>query len=126
MQRTLSHRKDKIILIMVILAGSAFIYFFMPWINHFPETCIHRKIFGIDCPLCGMTRGVYELLHFRFWKAFQYNQAIPIMVIWFGMECLVLINPSGLNLRLRKAALILFLASLGVVYAFRISCSFIS
>lgn len=120
MEKTPGNRKDKIILILFILAGSVFIYFLMPWINQYPEACIHRKITGIGCPLCGMTHGVYELLHFRFLKAFQHNQAIPFIVIWFGMECLILINPSGLNLRMRKAALILFLAVLLVVYVLRI------
>lgn len=120
MEKIPGNRRDRIILIVIILTGSALIFFFMPWINLHPDACIHRKITGIGCPLCGMTHGVYELLHFRFWKAFQYNQAILFMVIWFGMECLVLINPSLLNLRMRKVALILFLSSLGVVYAFRI------
>jgi len=121
MEKIPSHHKDRIVLIIIILAGSVFIYFFMPWINLHPDACIHRKITGIGCPLCGMTHAVYELLHFRFWNAFQYNQAIPFMIVWFGMECLILINPSQLILKMRKASLILFLASLGLVYAFRIA-----
>jgi hypothetical protein len=120
MEKITGNRSDRILLIIIILAGSALVFFFMPWVNLSPDACIHHKITGIGCPLCGMTHGVYELLHLRFGKAFQYNQAIPFMVIWFGMECLVIMNPGQLNLRIRRVALILFLASLGVVYFIRI------
>ena len=121
MEKIPVNQKDRIILILIILAGSALIFFFMPWINLHPDACIHRKITGIGCPLCGMTHAVYELLHFRFWRAIQNNQAIPFMVIWFGMECLTLIKPTKLNSRMRKISLILFLASLVAVYALRIA-----
>jgi hypothetical protein len=121
MEKNPANRKDRIVLIVIILAGSVLIFFFMPWLNLHPDACIHRKITGIGCPLCGMSHAVYELLHFRFGKAFQDNQAIPFMVVWFGMECLTVIRPSKLNTRMRKISLILFLASLGLVYAFRIA-----
>jgi len=120
MEKIPANRKDRIVLIIIILAGAALIFIFMPWLNLHPDACIHRRITGIGCPLCGMTHAVNELLHFRFWKAFQYNQAIPFMVAWFGMECMALIKPSELIARLRKVSFILFLAALGLVYAFRI------
>jgi Protein of unknown function (DUF2752) len=120
MEKIPANRKDRIVLIIMILAGTVLIFFLMPWLNLHPDACIHRKITGIGCPLCGMTHAVFELLHFRFWKAFQYNQAIPFMVVWFGMECLTVIKPSKPNTRIRKISLILFLAALGLVYAFRI------
>ena len=120
MEKIPAYRKDRIVLIAIILAGSALIFIFMPWLNLHPDACIHRRITGIKCPLCGMTHAVNELLHFRFWKAFQYNQALPFMVIWFGMECLAVIKPSELNSRMRKIFLILFLTSLIAVYALRI------
>jgi hypothetical protein len=121
MEKIPANRKDRIVLIVIILAGSVLIFFFMPWFSLHPDACIHRKITGIGCPLCGMTHAVYESLHFRFWKAIQYNQAIPFMVVWFGMECLTVIKPSKPITRMRKISLILFLASLGLVYAFRIA-----
>jgi hypothetical protein len=121
MEETSGNRMDRIVLIAVILAGSAVIFFFMPWITLHSGACIHRSITGIGCPLCGMTHAVYELLHFRFGKAFQDNQAIPFMVTWFGMECLVVINPSVRIAWMRKISLILFLTALGVVYIFRIA-----
>jgi len=99
----------------------------MPWFNHHPVPCIHREITGIGCPLCGMTHALYEMLHFRFRAAFYYHPAIPFMVIWFGMEWLVLIKSFQCDRRLvwgramRKGSFILFLAALGVVYIFRIA-----
>ncbi len=121
MEKTVGNRKDKIVLILIILAGSVCIYIFMPWISQHPDACIHRKITGIGCPLCGMTHAVNELMHFRFSKAFQYNPAILFIVAWFGAECLLVINPSHVSRIIRNVALILLLASLGLVYAFRIA-----
>jgi len=130
MEKFLRNGRDRIILLFVMLAASICVFFFMPWFNLHPIPCIHREITGIGCPLCGMTHATYEMLHLRFKAAFYYNPAIPFMAIWFGMECLALINSSQRigsavwRLRsakaLRKVSFIIFLAALGVVYALRI------
>jgi len=52
--------------------------FFIPdsFFSHSPTLCIHRQLFGFNCPGCGMTRALHALLHFKFTTAFHFNFAV--------------------------------------------------
>ncbi len=54
--------------------------------------CYFRKITGLECPGCGMTRGTYALLHGRFLDAFLFNPVgmilLPIALIGLGLEAI--------------------------------------
>lgn len=44
--------------------------------------CLNKKMFGLDCPGCGMQRSVDLLLHGEFLAAFQMFPAIyPILLL---------------------------------------------
>ena len=44
--------------------------------------CLNKKLFGIDCPGCGMQRSVHLLFHGEFLAAFKMYPAIyPIMAL---------------------------------------------
>ena len=48
------------------------VYFFP--VRAFPfEICTLKRIFGIPCPSCGLTRSIVYLSHFQFQKAFDLN-----------------------------------------------------
>ena len=52
--------------------------------------CMFRKVTGLDCPGCGMTRGTYALLHGRVGDAFRFNPVgmvlLPLAMIGLGIE----------------------------------------
>ena len=54
--------------------------------------CYFRKITGLECPGCGMTRGTYALLHGRFLDAFLFNPVgmilLPLALIGLGLEAI--------------------------------------
>lgn len=52
--------------------------------------CFFRRITGLECPGCGMTRATYAVLHGRFVEAFLLNPVgvivFPLALIGFGIE----------------------------------------
>jgi hypothetical protein len=63
-----------------LAAGSIFLFFFNPASpgNQFFPKCPFRLLTGCQCPGCGSTRAVYELLHLNPVAAFRFN---PLMVL---------------------------------------------
>lgn len=54
--------------------------------------CFFRRITGLECPGCGMTRGTYALLHGRFLDAFMFNPVgmviLPLALLGLGLEAI--------------------------------------
>ena len=44
--------------------------------------CFSQLIFGLTCPMCGMTRAFIALEHFQFEIAFQMN---PLVFIFYSL-----------------------------------------
>lgn len=40
--------------------------------------CIFYNLFHKQCPGCGTTRAVHSIIHFKFYKAYEYNKLIVI------------------------------------------------
>lgn len=51
-----------------------------------PSFCIHRLIFGFDCPGCGITRALHSLLNLHFSAAFDFNFAVYVLIFIFAIE----------------------------------------
>ena len=51
--------------------------------HRIPNTCTIQKVFGIPCPLCGMSRGFAEISHFNFLGGIYYN---PFSVIFYPLS----------------------------------------
>ena len=45
-----------------------------------PEACSLRRVFGVPCPTCGMTRGVVLALHGRVGDSAATNASAPVLV----------------------------------------------
>ena len=45
--------------------------------------CAFHQLFGLDCPMCGMTRAFAALSHGRLLVAWGYNRAAPMMYLAF-------------------------------------------
>ena len=46
--------------------------------------CFSKKIFGVDCPGCGIQRSVSLILHGEFVAAFKMYPAIYTLILLFG------------------------------------------
>lgn len=73
--------------------GKVGIYFLLPiglllvptaWLERGPSLCLIRRVFGVRCPGCGMTRAFSCIAHGKFKQAFQYNK---LVVIVFPLLC---------------------------------------
>lgn len=66
--------------------------------------CVFRKLTGLDCPGCGMTRGTYALLHGRVLEAFAYNPVgmilLPLAMVAIGIEVMGWVRGKPLPFRL--------------------------
>ncbi len=51
-----------------------------------PESCMSRRVWGIDCPGCGLTRSFISMSHFQFSRAIAFNPAGPIVYLFFLIQ----------------------------------------
>ena len=58
---------------VAVVGGLAVIFFFNPGTHTFYPTCQFHQLTGLNCPGCGATRALYELLHRHYWKALHDN-----------------------------------------------------
>lgn len=48
-------------------------WFYYPYCQTGPTLCIWKKLFGLRCPGCGLTRGICFLVHGRLVEAVRFN-----------------------------------------------------
>ncbi len=63
-----------------ILIGAAYLFVFEPGRTGFFPACPFRTLTGLDCPGCGSTRGLHQLVHGNFIAAFEFNPLLIILV----------------------------------------------
>jgi len=70
-----------------LLAGSGVLYTFSPTEHGFYPICLFHALTGWQCPGCGGTRALYQLLHLHVGDAFHYNVLVtvlaPLALAWF-------------------------------------------
>lgn len=71
-------KKEAIILGLIVMALSIFVYFGDPF-NGPILPCIFNKITGFYCPGCGMTRAVNSCFKFNLYQAFRFNALLFII-----------------------------------------------
>jgi hypothetical protein len=62
--------------------------------DHGRSICLSQLLLGMECPACGLTRGIMHLIHLDFENAFAYNMlsfiVLPLMILiwiqWFFKE----------------------------------------
>jgi hypothetical protein len=72
---------------IIVLGGLIFLFSVNPEkTTIFP--CFFRFTTHLDCPGCGMTRALYNLLHLNLWQAFRYNLILYLLIpisTYFGI-----------------------------------------
>lgn len=76
-------KKEAIIIGLILLVLSVFVYFQDPSKGPILP-CVFNKITGLYCPGCGMTRAVNAVFKLNFYQAFRFNALIFIMPIMLG------------------------------------------
>ena len=86
--KQLSQIKKRYLFVNALLLAGALVYPLYYYLVFHTDTpfshCFLKEWFGIYCPLCGGTRCVYELLHFRFLSALRYN-AYVVFTVFGGL-----------------------------------------
>jgi len=89
----------------------------------FDEThsvCIHYYLLGFQCPLCGMTRAVYEFSHLHFSTAIKYNLVVALLPLYLVMDIATLFFKRNWLLQVRRIFVLLIISALIMLYVFRI------
>lgn len=48
--------------------------------DHGESICLSKLLAGMECPACGLTRGVMHFMHFEFAKAWDFNKMTFLVV----------------------------------------------
>ena len=64
----------------VLILSAAWFYY--PYCQTGPTLCIWKKLLGIACPGCGLTRGVCFLVHGKWAEAIRFN---PLSLLAVGI-----------------------------------------
>lgn len=59
--------------LIVVLGNVAGVSINASSVQFLPELCLFQRIWGIQCPGCGMTRAFLSLANFEWIQAWQYN-----------------------------------------------------
>ena len=72
------------------LGAGAVLYFFNPSTHGFYPVCEFHQLTGLNCPGCGGTRAVYQLLHWHVLRALEDNALVVLSLaglatrgVWF-------------------------------------------
>jgi hypothetical protein len=88
-------------------AGCAIIYMYSPSEHSWYPPCPIFSMTGWQCPGCGSTRALHEMLHGRIAAAFALNPLavvwVPAVASWLVSQCLS-IDFAKLSARVRVAA----------------------
>ena len=72
-----------------IAAGSLVLFTFSPTEHGFYPVCPFHALTGLQCPGCGGTRAMYQLLHLHWTEAMRLNGLVtllaPVALLWFAL-----------------------------------------
>ena len=80
-QRILASRKFQLVVISAIFG----VVFLAPEQGISIGICLHRKIFGISCPGCGITRSIIAVAHGHFLAALRLHLGGPLVFLYFAL-----------------------------------------
>ena len=65
--------------ILALIAGGWVVYTYPPSQHTLYPRCVFKAASGYDCPGCGSTRAVHQLLHGNIRQAFLFNPLLFVM-----------------------------------------------
>lgn len=103
--------------VRVIVRESSFLFALLFFVLNTQHACVFVKYFGIECPGCGMTRAIREVIHLHFASAFQYH---PMVFSMPYVAFYIVKSRSGSRL-LKSEHILMALIGLGfaITYVYR-------
>lgn len=90
------------------------------WLFTGHPLCLHYYLFGVQCPLCGSTRGLYSLLHGNFARAWALNFNVFLLALLYLLVILrAFSNRKWVSLSIR-VLLWIMAAGYGILYINRL------
>jgi hypothetical protein len=80
----------------LLLLGAIYVFVFEPGKTGFFPPCVFRLLTGLQCPGCGSTRALHQLLHGHFIAAFMLN---PLFIIAIPFLLFALLRHTALSFR---------------------------
>jgi hypothetical protein len=80
----------------LLLLGAVYVFAFEPGKTGIFPPCVFRQLTGLQCPGCGSTRALHQLLHGHLVAAFTFN---PLFVIATPLLLYVLLKYTTLSFR---------------------------
>jgi hypothetical protein len=84
------------------------------------SNCMHVRLLGIECPGCGFTRATFSLLNLDFKQALSFNPTVIFIIPISILEVIYFSNKSDFIGKVKYLTYISFVATLFILYAFRI------
>ena len=81
---------------LLLACIAAYLFFFQPGRTGIFPACPFRTLTGWNCPGCGTTRGLHQLLHGNFIAAFELNPLMVLVLPFLGYA-LIVYTRSALN-----------------------------
>ncbi len=66
--------------VLIFLSGCALIFLFDPVQSPFYPPCLFKKLTGLNCPGCGSSRALHQLMHGNLLPALDYNILVVIFL----------------------------------------------
>lgn len=100
------YRRSTVVGIWLLLtAGAVYLFLFEPGRTGFFPLCPFRLLTGLQCPGCGTTRALHEVVHGNFLAAFMLNPLLLIaspFLVWAFLRYSLTVMQGGVP---RKNAL---------------------
>ncbi len=107
--------------ILAITTGAVAVGYFNPAATKFFPACPFHALTGLDCPGCGLTRGVHALFQGDIWTALHFNALLPVYLLvflyLFASLGLILIRGRGLKFRLFSPRVLYGFLALTLVFS---------
>ena len=87
---------------LLLIAGAVYLFIFGPGQTGFFPLCPFRLFTGYQCPGCGTTRALHQLVHGHFLAAFMLNPLLLIaspFLLWALLRYSVIVLQGGVPRR---------------------------
>lgn len=105
-------------LIIVYIINNILMFFIIVFIYFLPicssdfssfSFCLHRYLFNIDCPGCGIVRALNSIMHFNIIDAYKYNYSVFALFPYLLLEITTPLYKSNKLFVLKHLTFYLFL-----------------